>query len=473
MIFSSAFFSIPASSWVWLIAASIGAIIVFAGLLMEKIAERKTEKHIPSFIESHKWLENLGWIFLMVGILVEIGVGFVLAAKEKKDIDAAKNAWQTQRIYAFEATATIVVRPLQPVTDFASLPKAPPNALTFPQQTQSPKKDDSLIFLNLGRSVDIAKGAYSRENAEIQDDEAYRSAAGDNLIRFDIHFGGHHENFFENKVGNTWEFFNDSLTPEDLDAIDLVLPIRCEVISGEVKMEIDNGLTNMVFQIPKQTTFVCAATSVATNGTFVPINFSPEIRAQVGKSEEVERKKTEAQAEFLSRGIELEAIAHEGKSNDRTITDEQRGLFIKLLSEYPKTPVRVFAWSGDNETEKYAQQISQLLQAASYGNGEDIIRMGNTNGNFTSQVSPNALIFLTYGNPTNAADSVIPISVPFNDIKPVISSGLTNEANMFHRGILDCVKWAFSGIGLNGDFFMDDTKLKSGEVGIIVMPKNH
>jgi hypothetical protein len=195
--------------------------------------------------------------------------------------------WKKQRIYAFEATAKILVRPLQPVEGFEKLPQVPflPTIPFGFSTTQTPEKDSSLIFLNLGRSVDMAKGTYSKENAEIQNDEAYKYLAfeinGTNrFIRFDIHFGGHHENFFENRAGNTWEFFNDSLTPEDLDAIDLVLPFRCEIISGEIKMDIDNGLTNMVFQIPKQTTFVCAATSVATNGTFVPLDFSPEIRAE-------------------------------------------------------------------------------------------------------------------------------------------------------------------------------------------------
>ena len=38
-------------------------------------------------------------------------------------------------------------------------------------------------------------------------------------------------------------------------------------------MEIDNGLTNRVFTIPKQITFVHAATSIETNGNFIPIDF--------------------------------------------------------------------------------------------------------------------------------------------------------------------------------------------------------
>ena len=213
-------------------------------------------------------------------------------------------------------------------------------------------------------------------------------------------------------------------------------------------------------------------TSVATNGTFVPINFSPamlrDAEAWQKHDEEIRRLKSE----FLARGVELEVKAHEEKTNDRTITDDQRELFIKLLSEYPKTPIRVFVWGGDGETEKYARKISQLLEAAKYGNGGEIITMRNTNSDFGNPFPPNAIIFLAYGNATNYEDSFTPVGVPFNDIRPVISSGFTNDANMFHKGILKCVEWGFSGIGLKGTNFIDNTLLKPSEVGIVILPKN-
>jgi hypothetical protein len=282
------------------ILAISGGALAFRGLWIEKKADEAEKKeHLDAFVDEVKSLKlksKYGWKMLMWGIFIETVVAGVFAAKDGWEIRQMKinelnNDWRKQPIYAFEATARLLVRPLEPIENFEKLPQVPffPTIPFGFSSAQTPEKESNLIFLNLGRSVDMAKGAYSRENAEIQDDEAYKYMAfeinGTNrFLRFDIHFGGHHENFFENKAGNTWEFFNDSLTPEDLDAIDLVLPIRCEIISGEVKMSIDNGLTNRVFEIPKQTTFVCAATSVATNGTFVPIDFSPEIRAEVEKS---------------------------------------------------------------------------------------------------------------------------------------------------------------------------------------------
>jgi hypothetical protein len=260
------------------------------------------------------------------------------------------------------------------------------------------------------------------------------------LLRFDIHF---HAN-----ANDSFDSLNAS---NDFDAINLLVPIRCEIQWGEVKMSFDNDLTNRFFTIPPQKTFENSATSVATNGTFVPIDFSPKIRAEVAKSEDVERKKADDQAKFIARGIELEAKAHEVKSNDRTITDEQRDLFIKLLSEYPKTPIKVFVSAGDDEAGRYAQKIRELLDAAKYGgNSAGIITNSNIiiegTNNEAWKPSSNKLAFLVYGNPR----------APFF---------------VMARSPIYGVSWAFSGIGLNGIYIPDNTILKPGEVGVVVPPK--
>ena len=72
-------------------------------------------------------------------------------------------------------------------------------------------------------------------------------------------------------------FNKGTLTPNDLDAIELILPIHCEVLGGELQIKIDGGLTNFVFQIPKQTTIEHLASSFMTNGGFQTINFDPKI----------------------------------------------------------------------------------------------------------------------------------------------------------------------------------------------------
>jgi hypothetical protein len=75
--------SSDSSSWGWPIAASVGGVVVFVGLLLEKIAGWKNEKFSPPFFKPHKWLGECGWWILMFGILAEIIVGFALAAKDE------------------------------------------------------------------------------------------------------------------------------------------------------------------------------------------------------------------------------------------------------------------------------------------------------------------------------------------------------------------------------------------------------
>jgi hypothetical protein len=68
---------------------------------------------------------------------------------------------------------------------------------------------------------------------------------------------------------------------------------------------------------------------------------------------------------------------------------------------------------------------------------------------------------------------MFPVGTPFNSIKPVISAGLTNDPVFYAAGKLECAKWGFSGIGLNGFYIANTNLLKPGEAGIIVPPKPH
>jgi len=182
--------------------------------------------------------------------------------------------------------------------------------------------------------------------------------------------------------------------------------------------------------------------------------------------------------QFRSTNFVLQAkvLNLEAAAKDRTITDVQSNLFMILIKDYPQTPIKVFVGVEDYETDMYARKIRQMLDAAGYGdNGGDIIRIpgGIVTGPISAQgqFSSNAIAFITYGN-TNKM-FFMPMSIPPNGTKPVISSGLTNDVDMFHKGILGCVGWAFSKIDLNGMYILNDTLLKPGEVGIVVPLKNH
>lgn len=433
--------TISSSSLSWLawelffsVMAALGGIIVFWGLWIEKKADKKWYPNVDDF-RSFKREAERGWKILMIGIIVEIVVGVWFAVRDGWEIrqinaNAVKSEPLNQRIFAFSAYAKLIVRPLEPVNDFETLPKNPWALNWSFKRTDVSNGAQTVMYL--GQSRRMATGDIGR--TQIASESIFKSAAigmDGQFLRFDIHFG------FDSD-----DFSNDSLTPNEFDAIDLLVPIHCEIISGEVEMSIDNGLVRKTFQIPKQTTIQQAATSVATNGTFVPIDFDPEIRAEFGKNESKLEELRHKNLEFQTRGLELEMKAHEGKANDRTITDEQRDVFIKLLSEYPKTPVKVFVSAGDDEAARYAQKIRQLLDAAGYGgNGGGIITNSNDITEGTNHVrwqpSSNMLAFVIYAEPTKQV--FILAVIPFNDIKPLISSGFTNDAAIYAIGKLACV----------------------------------
>jgi hypothetical protein len=164
-------------------------------------------------------------------------------------------------------------------------------------------------------------------------------------------------------------------------------------------------------------------------------------------------------------------------AKDRDITEAQSNLFTILIKDYPKTPVKVFVDPADAEATKYAYKFRDLLDAAGYGGaGEGVTHLPPL-GFFDAvttvaraSFSSNAVAFVHYGmSKTNT--QFFPIS--FIGDKPVISSGLTNDVEMLHRGILACVRWAFSKTGIDGPQLVDPSLVKPGEIGILVPAKKH
>lgn len=155
----------------------------------------------------------------------------------------------------------------------------------------------------------------------------------------------------------------------------------------------------------------------------------------------------------------------EAAAKDRTISNVQSNLFMLLVKDLPKIPIKVVVGVEDNETDRYARQIRQLLDAAGYGGGnqEEIIRQPGglvlENPVQIGQFSSNALAFLVHGT---AGDGLF-----------IYSIERTNDPAMYAMQKLNKVKDAFSQIGLNGVFVEDDVLVKQGEVGIIVPLKNH
>jgi hypothetical protein len=155
----------------------------------------------------------------------------------------------------------------------------------------------------------------------------------------------------------------------------------------------------------------------------------------------------------------------EAAAKDRIISNVQSNLFMLLVKDLPKTPINVIVGVEDNETDRYARQIRQLLNVAGYGgNQDDIIRQPGglvlENPAAFGQFSSNALAFLVHGRPDNGLFIYTGIE-------------LTNDPAMYAMQKLNKVKDAFSQIGLNGVFVGDEALVKPGEVGIIVPMKNH
>jgi hypothetical protein len=415
----------------------------------------------------------------MIGIAVEIAdAGY--AANEGWQLRqmAIKNDPHKQPIFAISAYAYVVVRPLEHVTDLedTNLPSMPwmENAAHFPYKPIA-EGNGGTVWLELGLASEMARSMNGIE-ASLNSDCVIKTialAGSEKLLRLDMYFGiDPHQNSLPPQNRN---FQNSLLTPDDLDSVNLVLPIRCEIIEGGMEINIDNGQIHRAFRIPKQTTFGQSATSVATNGGFVPLDWSPATRANFEKSENIRLKKASDESAFLANGVMLETEANGDKTKDRIVSDEQKELFISLLKNYPKTPIKIFVNPENPESVTYAKKIRQLLDAANYGGsgGGIITNTGDiyTGTNFVKwQLTPHTLIFAALPHPKWGW--IIPVHDTFDSFKPVISSGLTNEPNLYAVGSLDCVRWAFRGIGLNGFYIGNATNLLNpGEVGIIVPAK--
>ena len=108
--------------------ASIGGMVVFLGLWIEKEAETEGKKHPADFSKAVRFIKlksEIGWWILMLGISLEIGVGAALTwhgVKESRQItaDIARNDPHKQPIFAISAYAHVVVRPLENLFLFSS-----------------------------------------------------------------------------------------------------------------------------------------------------------------------------------------------------------------------------------------------------------------------------------------------------------------------------------------------------------------
>jgi len=274
------------SRWsvVFFILAALGGEIAFFGLWIEKEADKAEKKeHLSNFLDEARRIKlksKIGWWILMIGIGFEVLTATGLAIRDDWEIrnanaNALKNDPNKWQIFHVLGYAELSVHPLEPIWNtvnwrtnsngdkFEPLPHF--GAITLP----SPDKYE--VELVLGKSLQLETNGW---NLQIGSDRVSSlptitwlgAMTHENSISLKVYFGSSPEKT---------QISSSLLTPEDLDAVSLTLPFRCEILQGDVKMII-NGSIPKNFQIPPQTTIGDVATSVmTTNGDFEPLNLHP------------------------------------------------------------------------------------------------------------------------------------------------------------------------------------------------------
>src|SRR5205823_2836291 len=91
----------------WSVMTASGGIVVFVGLWMEKRFDKESYRDVAD-LRACKSLRKWGWRILMFGITAEIGLGFVFAYNDAREIKQSKP--ENQRIQAITAQAYFFVR---------------------------------------------------------------------------------------------------------------------------------------------------------------------------------------------------------------------------------------------------------------------------------------------------------------------------------------------------------------------------
>jgi hypothetical protein len=273
---SSAWSSLWTKEFIFCFSAAIGGLVVLRGLWLEYVStdEKRYEKADIDGFRSLKSKEKCGEIWVMVGIWIEVAVAMLFAGidvwdKHEINKNAAQNDPHNFPILSVLGYAMIEVRPLEPLVGF-DLRNVPKVLGAKGVQLNDLTPNNLGAWLEMGRAREMSATNWDKwGTTETISDNVSVSAETDPLfgneqfVRFDINFG---KKLFSNR---------EHLSANDVDAIALLLPIHCQIVSGKVDM-IMNGLIEKEFQIPPQTTFIDVATSVMTNGAFVPFNLNPK-----------------------------------------------------------------------------------------------------------------------------------------------------------------------------------------------------
>lgn len=212
--------------------ATIGGLVVAGGLAIEKFAEFLDERFLGEY-KAHKRLELAGWWILMLGIWIELADAGWTAheIRQAKEI-ASESDIHHKPIFALSAYAYVVVRPSERKEDLNNTNLLSfgwaENAAFFPYKPTEEGNGET-AWLSVGVASEIANGWSGRE-AFMESDcvlESIAEVGDEKMLRFDMYFGIHPDNNALPPANRSFQ--NTKLTPDELDAINLSLPIRGEI----------------------------------------------------------------------------------------------------------------------------------------------------------------------------------------------------------------------------------------------------
>ena len=244
-----------------MLLAMVGGIIVAAGLAIEKTADFLDSRFLGEY-RAHKMMELFGWWVLMVGIFIEIADAGWTA------MEISRNDPHKMPIMALSGWMRLEIRPLQGVQDDGThIRVSGANSMRFRQDNLTNLEWVSLELESFGNSKKIR---FLEKSGKIGSRAISLNDSGDKCERFDL--------FFE---PDDSLFNSESLSTSEINVLRIGIPRWSSrddfgaspiVVGGQAELTINSSLPKN-FIIPPQTNVFHFATSLATNGTFVPLTF--------------------------------------------------------------------------------------------------------------------------------------------------------------------------------------------------------
>lgn len=241
------FSSISGGEYAVLLWATIGGVLVFCGLTIEKIADYLNDRHCAPLFKPHKKTESFGWYLLMAGIFIETCVACW----------SAHDAWQIKQIANKNNPLNLPVSDIfanvhfrVDKSDFSELPRfGNPTREADIWMMEPPGKE--LIAANNGQLTEriwdlIGYTRFPILSAENSANFPSQKGGRTYFLRFDWDQ--------EMEMYDAWQY---KIKVKDItDAKTLRIEVKClphdlEILDGSVELIINDSVP-LIYEIPKQ-----------------------------------------------------------------------------------------------------------------------------------------------------------------------------------------------------------------------------